>query len=545
MRIKNLIYCFQVLIFVMAGSLAAYPQDKMQGAAKGISTVINSNKQKKSSSESGKKNSNPTKSGSQKQNSVDPNSLKGYINIIDVELANTDNNNADLSKFGAKLYASEIKYLRPKIVYDGLGKDSHEIELQIAIYNGEGELNKGKNSPEGYTYVYKFTENPGRNEQLLNGWGTSKGGTYKPGEYRIEISYKGNKLYTKEFRLYSGETPIVDNPILDIKKVTYYCTDKANNKLTEPGEPLYADNLYYLTGIIDYVGKYKNDQSIKLYIKIFNSDGNLVKGNSSPPGFSYSTDLTIKEGSNSVSTSGYGSSNGKSYSAGRIKLEYWLDGEKIYEDWVEVKPKRESTDAVYDISKAMVDLGLPSGTLWATCNLGASKPEEAGLYFAWGELDVKNKYTHSNSNYYNKSCKWLRDNSIIDAKGNLTSEYDIASVRLGSQWRMPTVSEMTELDEKCKWTWTSEHGVNGFKVTGPNGKSIFLPATGWYNSASDGMLDCVGERSEYWTASVKNGDAEDAHCLFFMTPDRHYSSTGHYVDRSRGLTIRPVYGPRK
>lgn len=531
-------------MLMMVGSFTAYPQSKVaEGAAKGVSSVIKSNKTKNSSSETVKKTTNSTKPVSQKkpQNTVDPNSVKAYIDILDIEFANTDNNSVEISKFGSKLYASEIKYLKPKIVYEGLGKDSHEIELQVSIFNGDGELQRGTNSPEGCTYISKFTENPGKNEQLISGWGTSKGGTYKPGEYRIEINYKGNKLYSREFRLYSGETPIVDNPILDVKNITYYSTDKDNKKLTELGADLFEDNLYYLTGNMEYVGKYKNDQSIKLYIKIFNADGNLVKGTNSPAGFSYSTNLTIKQGTNSVSTGGYGSSTGGTYSAGKIKLEYWLDGDKIYENWVNVQPKKVSEDALSHITSSYVDLGLPSGTLWATCNVGANKPEESGMYYAWGELDTKSKYSHSNSKYYNKSVKWLKDNSIINATGNLTSTHDIASVKLGSRWRMPTVSEMTELDEKCKWTWISSNGVNGFKVTGPNGNSIFLPATGWYNSASDGMLDCVGERSEYWTSSVKNGDDEDAHCLFFMTPDTHYSSTGHYVDRSRGLTVRPVY----
>lgn len=526
---------------MMATSFATYSQSKLLEGVKVVSTKKNKTANS-SSSETIKKTPNPAKKVNQKkqekpQNNVDNNRSKEYIDILDIEFANTDNNNVEISKFGSKLFASEIKYLKPKIVYEGLGKDVHEIELQVSIINAEGELLRGKNSTEGYTYLSKFTENPGKNEQLLSGWGSSKGGTYKPGEYRMEISHNGKKIYTKTFRLYSGETPIIDNPILEIKNMSYCSTDKDNNKLTEYGDDLYEDNLYYLTGNMEYVGKYKNDQSIKLYIKIFNADGNLVKGTSSPSGYSYSTDLTIKHGANSISTGGYGSSNGGTYSAGKIKIEYWLDGDKIYEKWVNVKGK-ESTINIRDY----VDLGLPSGTLWATCNVGANKPEEAGAYFAWGETDPKSQYNHSNSKYYKKTRKWLIDNSIIGPSGNLTSSHDVASVKLGPSWRMPTVSEMTELDEKCQWKWTSMNGVDGFKLTGPNGNSIFLPATGWYNSTSDGMLDCVGERSEYWTSSVKNNeDDEDAHCLFFMKPNTHYASTGHYTQRSRGMNVRPVY----
>lgn len=519
------------VILIMICCFAAYPQSKLaEGAAKGVSSVIRTNKSKKAQTKNPAKSSNQKKS----QNYVDSNRAKGYIDILDIEFANTDNNGVEISKFGSKLYASEIKYLKPKIVYEGLGKDPHEIELQVSIFNSEGELLKGTTSPEGYTYISKFTENPGKNEQLISGWGTSQGGTYKPGEYRIEISYKENKVYTKVFRLYSGETPIIDNPILEVKNITYCSTDKNNIKLTEYGADLYEYNLYYLTGNMEYVGKYKNDQSIQLHIKIFNSDGNLIKGANSPSGFTYSTNITIKHGSNSISTGGYGSSNGRIYSPGKIKLEYWLDGDKIYENWVNVKRSTVS-------SPDYVDLGLPSGTLWATCNVGANNPEDAGLYFAWGETEPKSRYTHSNSICYNRSMQSLYNNAIMEPSGILFASHDGASVKLGASWRMPTVSEMTELDEKCKWTWTSINGVNGFKLTGPNGNSIFLPATGWYNSAKGGILEFVGERSEYWTSSAKSGSDTDAHCLFFMNPDTHYATTGHYTQRSRGLTIRPVY----
>lgn len=535
--LKCLITCF---ILLLGGNFTTYSQSKLMGGAKGVSGINKGTK--KTSNEGSTTTPAPKKQSANKKTSVGDAkySDKGYMDIVDVEFGNTDGSSNVISKYGSKLYASEVKYLTPKLVYNGLGKDSHDIQLEVRLYDGDGEMRRGTSSPEGCTYtIDAFTVDPGSNEKKISGWGSSKGGTFKPGEYKMEICYKGKVLISKSVRLYSGETPVVDNPILDIKNVKFFNENIDNNRLSDE-TGFYEGELYYICGDIEYVGKYKNDQNIKLYIKIFNSDGTLVRGDNSPEGYSYHNDLTIKQGANTVSTTGYGSKSGNTYKPGVVKIEYWLDGEKIYEGSVKVRDKDSKPTQAY------VDLGLPSGTLWATCNVGASKPEEAGLYYAWGELEPKSKYTHSNSNYYKKSKKWLVDNSIINSSGNLTPKYDVATVKLGSSWRMPTVAETQELDEKCKWTWVSNNEINGFKLTGPNGNSIFLPATGWYNSASDGKLDCVGERSEYWSSSLANAsDGVDSHCMFFMKPNTHYADRGHSTQCSRGLNIRPVYIGKK
>lgn len=188
-----------------------------------------------------------------------------------------------------------------------------------------------------------------------------------------------------------------------------------------------------------------------------------------------------------------------------------------------------------------VDLGLPSGLLWATCNVGATTPADWGNYYAWGEVLPKPVYTHDNSLFYNKALDFLQSNGIVDAIGNLTNACDAARLLWGGPWRIPTMEEMVELNNLCTWEWATINSVNGYKVTGPNGNCIFLPATGWYNSASSGELDCQNERSEYWSSTVKSyGGDESARCLFFMNGDRHWVGTGHEVQRSRGLTIRPV-----
>ena len=151
-----------------------------------------------------------------------------------------------------------------------------------------------------------------------------------------------------------------------------------------------------------------------------------------------------------------------------------------------------------------VDLGLPSGTLWADRNVGADSPEDYGDYFAWGETSIKSTYNWS-------TYKWCRGSSYsmtkyctdsfygtVDNKTVLDLEDDAAYVNMGADWRMPTYDELNELRNNCTWTWTSKKGTKGYKVTGPNGKSIFLPAAGYRN---DSGLYRAGSDGSYWSTS--------------------------------------------
>ena len=170
-----------------------------------------------------------------------------------------------------------------------------------------------------------------------------------------------------------------------------------------------------------------------------------------------------------------------------------------------------------------VDLGLPSGLKWATCNVGATTPEGYGNYYAWGETTTKASYDQSNSVTYNQE--------ISDFSGNAT--YDAARANWGSTWRMPTKAEIEELINNCTWTWTTQNGVNGYRVIGSNGNSIFLPAAGCYSAASPSD---VGGYGNYWSSTPYESNTGIAYGL------RFYSSSFD-VDwdrRSRGRTVRPV-----
>ncbi len=189
-----------------------------------------------------------------------------------------------------------------------------------------------------------------------------------------------------------------------------------------------------------------------------------------------------------------------------------------------------------------VDLGLPSGTLWATCNVGANSPEEYGDYFAWGETEPKEVYNWSTYKWCNGSDTTMTKycakskyghNGFTDGKTELDPEDDAAYVNWGPAWRMPSQEQQLELIEKCTWTWTTRNGVNGRLVTGPNGNSIFLPAAGERWGAEP---DKVGSFGSYWPRTLYKYRSCEAYFLYF---DSRFMGWGQR-DRGRGCTIRAV-----
>lgn len=182
-----------------------------------------------------------------------------------------------------------------------------------------------------------------------------------------------------------------------------------------------------------------------------------------------------------------------------------------------------------------VDLGLPSGLKWATCNVGASSPEDYGNYYAWGEITTKSEYDYSNSATYELTISQLQSQGYIDGNGNLTPSHDAATANWGGSWRMPTKAECQELVDECTWEWTTtQNGVIGARVVGPNGKSIFLPAAG---HRIYGSLSYAGGHGFYWSSSPHYYyNDHDAYSLFFNDGYDYVSAHGRYD----GQTVRPI-----
>ena len=176
----------------------------------------------------------------------------------------------------------------------------------------------------------------------------------------------------------------------------------------------------------------------------------------------------------------------------------------------------------------VVDLGLPSGLKWRSMNVGASKPEDYGNYYAWGETTTKTSYIWSTYKY--SSSDYYGTGVGQSGKTVLIPEDDAATANLGEGWRTPKNKEWKELKENCSWKWTTRNGVNGMQVTGPNGNSIFLPAAGYFRSS----LTNKGTYGSYWSSSYATAD--NALGWDFINSD----VSSAYLDRSMGCSVRPV-----
>ncbi len=174
-----------------------------------------------------------------------------------------------------------------------------------------------------------------------------------------------------------------------------------------------------------------------------------------------------------------------------------------------------------------VDLGLPSGLKWATCNVGANKPEECGNYYAWGETKTKEVYDAVKSLTYGKK---LGDFSGVE-------RYDAATANWGSSWRMPTKSEFEELVDNCTWTFKSIGGNSGHIVEGPNGNTIFLPAAGYLNGQSKAKNN-KGKSGYYWSSTQGGGYTYDISACGLYFDDDEYVNLYH--SRDYGFTVRPI-----
>ncbi|MCQ2189557.1 MAG: PL29 family lyase N-terminal domain-containing protein [Paludibacteraceae bacterium] len=186
-----------------------------------------------------------------------------------------------------------------------------------------------------------------------------------------------------------------------------------------------------------------------------------------------------------------------------------------------------------------VDLGLPSGKRWASCNIGANKPEETGSYFAWGELEPKIEYSETNSITFGKTVEQLLYNGYVSLDGGaLTSNYDVAQKQWGKGWRMPTREEFNELLNYCNWTWTKVGASNGYliesKVEG-NDNSIFLPAAGM---KEDFQTKDRGSRGWYWSGMPFNTNDYLSWNLDFSESEGNGMTT---LSRRCGFPIRPIY----
>lgn len=192
-------------------------------------------------------------------------------------------------------------------------------------------------------------------------------------------------------------------------------------------------------------------------------------------------------------------------------------------------------------SHQFVDLGLPSGTLWATTNVGAQSREDFGYYVAWGEYMEKPEYTWANYKWGEGShtlTRYCREstNGTVDGMGTLLDADDVAHRMWHYQWQVPSVNQIMELVDNCTWVWSSVNGVKGYYVFGRNNRSIFLPATGYV----DGTDLCnVGTDAVYWTRELFHNNDAVAYGLLIEKGYRSWAIRERYL----AMPVRPVTTP--
>jgi hypothetical protein len=213
----------------------------------------------------------------------------------------------------------------------------------------------------------------------------------------------------------------------------------------------------------------------------------------------------------------------------------------------EVEPKEVVEDNPKYENREYVDLGLPSGTLWAACNVGANKPEEYGDYFAWGETQSKDIFSSMWENH-----KWCQEGHItkyhhtVDNKAELDAEDDAASVNWSSSWRMPSIDQIKELlnSDYTTYELTTQNDVYGLKITSKkNGKTLFLPACGYRTNE---MLAGLGSGGAYWSRSLDADPGQNAWAFVMEFPNPDMKDGKPLKDYYRralrflGCNVRPV-----
>lgn len=226
-----------------------------------------------------------------------------------------------------------------------------------------------------------------------------------------------------------------------------------------------------------------------------------------------------------------------------VGVSAWADDVWNYNVYDDCSKNGYKGDVPAPADVQAVDLGLPSGIKWASCNVGAEKPEDYGNYYAWGEVLPKEDYSWATYKYANgasdKLIKYCNaasygNDGFTDNKTTLEPEDDAARMNWGGSWRMPTDAEWQELQDNCTWTRTTQNGIIGYRVESKtNSNSIFLPAAGYRGGPN---FDSVGPYGRYWSSSLSEDNPYDAWCLFFYSNVTCWG--GSY--RSYGQSVRPV-----
>ncbi|MEE1090047.1 MAG: hypothetical protein UH103_01330 [Paludibacteraceae bacterium] len=340
---------------------------------------------------------------------------------------------------------------------------------------------------------------------------------YHNGDYYSQATLMVDTLYNTS---YEKDTFMV---VVPREEGIVYPSNEAMGQFVTwmQGHPVYA------TPIVQYdsVAHRRNIAGDTLRIIFSNSTDALSQYEKEPIVWQH-RQVTISDSAQLLSAEQY-----RAIAQGGDTSQFIIEPTVIYTDTLYV---RNIVDTIYKAQYPYVDLGL--SVKWATCNIGAESPEEYGDYFAWGETEPKETYSWATYKWSKGSSSSITKYNANDGKTVLDPEDDAATVILGENYRMPTVEEGNELIEQCTWSWTTYNNVAGYKVTGPNGNYIFLPAVGYKGSTNPYYP--VGEYGLYWVANIYQSSSSR---LLLLKSNVLPTSVGKQGTRCYGFAIRPVY----
>lgn len=263
-------------------------------------------------------------------------SQQSELTITGAKFSNQDYDGNILSDYGSTLYSDDMRYLSCRVDYNGLSSSITKY-VYIKIYNPDGSLKTGDSSPEGYSYRQEITFNSGNNSAWVGSWGNNSQSSYVEGTYRYEIWIDGKKVYTAYPYISSGGGGYYSSASqLKITGAEFCNTDQDGNIIDSYGSTLYASDMRYLSCRINYDGL-SSSATKTVYMKMFDPDGNLNRGSSSPEGYTRKREVTFSSGSGSVSLGGWGNSTKSTYTPGTYRYEFWIDGNLEYTAYVTIK----------------------------------------------------------------------------------------------------------------------------------------------------------------------------------------------------------------
>ncbi len=358
------------------------------------------------------------------------------------------------------------------------------------------------------------------------------------GFYDDLIASNSQDFYGTEYNMYAGydaavglsflsvagNEPFVKSPSWKVSEAHIYKApqsikfETASSETAVAGTPI--DASFRVKDILPAFNQEVNP-AFPLTVKFETNSGTLSK------------DFTSVDTSTGLATITWTPSNETSDNKDPYLLAMMHDhnGQVIAADrWTPEKGETTCPDANHP---HMIDLGLPSGTKWACCNVGASTPEGYGNYYAWGETQPKSVYNWDTYQYgyYNYDGDYSH---LVNIGSDIAgTQYDAATANWGSPWRMPSWTQIKELLNNCTSVWTTQNGVNGRKFTGPNGGTIFLPHAGY---RWNGGLGYYG--GNYWSSTLLERGPEVAYYLYFDTGNAEWDYYGG--NREYGRSVRPV-----